>query len=113
MAKNTTFMIVTGASVVVVRDGKRKPIQAGSGTDFTDDEIATIKRATPGALRLPVNEGQGRAAEPDDDDEDGDDGDDGVATTTTTEAAPTKPKGKKAKAAKPAKPAGDDADDDI
>jgi hypothetical protein len=113
MAK-TKFMIVSGASVVVIRDGKRKPIAPGSGTDFTEDEINTIMRATPGALRTPVNEGVGREVDEEDDDAEGG----ALRTTTTTTDTPTKkPKGKaKAKAAaeKPATPppASDDADGD-
>ena len=37
----TTFMVVTGASVGVVRDGKRKTLTPGQGENFTDEEIAT------------------------------------------------------------------------
>ncbi len=71
-----TFMIAHGASVVVVRDGKRKTIHANTGEDFTDEEIASINRASPGSLRKPVNEGFGKAkptpVEDDADDEDDD-----------------------------------------
>lgn len=114
MAK-TKFMIAHGASVVVVREGKRKTITVGAGDDFTEEEIASINRAVPGALRAPVNEGSGRktaAAAADDADDDSDD------TETTAKKAPAKKAGgkkaagKKAAPAKQEKPADDDADDD-
>lgn len=113
MAK-TKFMIAHGASVVVVREGKRKTITVGAGDDFTEEEIASINRAVPGALRAPVNEGSGRktaTAAADDADDDSDD------TETTAKKAPAKKAGgkkaagKKAAPAKQEKPA-DDADDD-
>lgn len=108
MAK-TKFMIAHGASVVVVREGKRKTITVGAGDDFTEEEIASINRAVPGALRAPVNEGSGRktaAAAADDADDDSDD------TETTAKKAPAKKAGgKKAAPAKQGKPA-DDADED-
>lgn len=115
MAK-TKFMIAHGASVVVVREGERKTITVGAGDDFTEEEIASINRAVPGALRAPVNEGSGRkaAAAAADDADDDDDTDD---TETTAKKAPAKKAGgkkvagKKAAPAKPEKPA-DDADDD-
>ncbi len=113
MAK-TKFMIAHGASVVVVREGKRKTITVGAGDDFTEEEIASINRAVPGALRAPVNEGSGRktaAVETDADDDDADE----TETTTAKKAPAKKAGGKKAKAkaapAKQEKPA-DDADDD-
>lgn len=108
MAK-TKFMIAHGASVVVVREGERKTITVGAGDDFTEEEIASINRAVPGALRTPVNEGSGRktaAAAADDADDDSDD------TETTAKKAPAKKAGgKKAAPAKQEKPA-DDADED-
>lgn len=113
MAK-TKFMIAHGASVVVVRDGKRKTITVGAGDDFTEEEIASINRSVPGALRAPVNEGSGRktaAVETDADDDDSDD------TETTAKKAPAKKAGgkkaagKKAAPAKQEKPADDDDDD--
>lgn len=55
------FMIAHGASVVIVRDGKRKTIPANTGADFTEEEIASVNRAAPGALRKPVNEGRSEA----------------------------------------------------
>lgn len=57
------YMIAVGASVVIIRDGKRKPIPAGGGAEFTEEEIATINKGTPGALRTPINEGRGRQEE--------------------------------------------------
>ncbi len=115
MAK-TKFMIAHGASVVVVREGKRKTITVGAGDDFTEEEIASINRAVPGALRAPVNEGSGRkaAAAPTDDADD----DDSDETETTTKKAPAKKAGgkkaagKKAAPVKQEKPADDDDDDD-
>lgn len=105
MAK-TKFMIAHGASVVVVREGKRKTITVGAGDDFTEEEIASINRSVPGALRAPVNEGSGRktaAVETDDDDAD--------ETETAKKASGKKAKAKAAPA-KQEKPADDDADDD-
>ena len=98
------YMIVAGASVVVVREGKRKTIAPGGGTSFTEDEITEINAAAPGALRAPINEG--RAV------------DTGVDADGDEIAAPAKPakatgKGKgKAKAAKPAAETPADADDE-
>ena len=57
----TQFMIAHGATVTVVRDGKRVPIMAGSGFDFTEDEIAAANKGHPGALRKPINESVARA----------------------------------------------------
>lgn len=98
MTKKTTFMISTGASVVVVRDGKRQTIQAGGGAEFTDEEIASINRSSPGALRKPVNESRPVAA---------DDSDEGSEDGAEKAAKPAKA----AKATKPAKPAPDASDD--
>lgn len=55
------FMIAHGASVVVVRDGKRKTIQAGGGAEFTAEEIRSVNAAAPGSLRKPINEGRSEA----------------------------------------------------
>lgn len=114
MAK-TTYMIVAGASVVIVRDGKRVPIQAGGGADFTDDEIAAIKKATPGALRKPINEGRGKSKVEDDADE-SEDGEEGKTAKTPAKTGKSKGKAKapKAPAEKPAADAddGDDGDED-
>lgn len=107
MAK-TTYMIVAGASVVIVRDGKRVPIQAGGGADFTDDEIAAIKKATPGALRKPINEGRGKSKVEDDESED--DADEGKTAKTGKAKSGGKAKTPKAPAEKPADTS--DADDD-
>lgn len=109
MAKTEgTYLIAHGASVVVVRDGKRKPVNAGQGEHFTDEEIKSIRAASPGALRVPINEGTGKAIVEDDvEDDDADDIDD-----TGKTAAPTGGKKGKKKAAPESKPADADADDD-
>lgn len=104
MAKDTKFMIAHGASVVVVRDGVRKTIQAGGGEDFTEDEIASVKAAVPGALRVPVNEGKGKSKPEPEDDTDDDDDDDSEAEKAAAAKA------KKAKAGKAKKAADDDED---
>lgn len=116
MAK-TKFMIAHGASVVVVREGKRKTITVGAGDDFTEEEIASINRSVPGALRAPVNEGSGRKTVAVETDADDDDADETETETATAKKAPAKKaSGKKAKAkaapAKQEKPADDDADED-
>jgi hypothetical protein len=59
----TTFMVVAGVSVGVVRDGKRKTLLPGQGEDFTGEEIVAINKAMPGALRKAINEG-GRPSTP-------------------------------------------------
>lgn len=105
MTKKTTFMVAAGASVVVVRDGKRKTISAGSGIDFTEDEIASINRVSPGALRKPINERAVRSAVEADIEDDDD------ADETETKAPAKKAAAKKAPAKKAA-PAKDDAKDD-
>lgn len=95
MAKSN-FKIVAGASVVVVRDGKRVTLGVNSGEEFTEDEIAAVNRAVPGALRSPINEGRNKktaVAENDGDDGDDEDGDDDTASKTTAKAkAKTKAK---------------------
>ena len=117
MAKSkTTFMVVTGASVGVVRDGKRKTLLPGQGEEFTEEEIATINKAVPGALRKAINEGVKTTAQAVDDSDDDDDADD--ETETETKAPAKKAAAKKSSAKKaPAKKAekaddADDADDD-
>lgn len=102
----SSFMVAAGASVVIVRDGKRKTIAAGSGTDFTDDEITSINKALPGALRKPVNESAVRAAVEADIEDDEDETEAKVADTAKKAAA------KKAPAKKKAAPAKEEADDD-
>ena len=95
------FMIAHGASVVIVRDGKRKKINANTGADFTEEEIASVNANAPGSLRKPVNEGFGESA--------------------ATEGSDEKPKkgGKKPKAetegakSKAKKPEDEDDDEDI
>lgn len=114
MAKKTQFLIVHGASVVVVRDGKRKSVNPGQGENFTEEEIRAVNKSAPGSLRKPVNEGHGRTAEPEDggedaedeDDETGDDGDD----DGEDEAPAPKKAAKSKKAGKAKKPASDDED---
>lgn len=101
MSKTTKFLIAHGASVVVVRDGKRRPVAAGQGEHFTEEEIASINRVQPGALRVPVNEGNGRPAQAEE-------------TVKVADKTPAKGKGKakaKPEAAKTT-PATDDSDDD-
>ena len=106
MAKSkTTFMVVTGASVGVVRDGKRKTLVPGQGEEFTDEEIASINKAVPGALRKAINESVKATAEPVDDSDDDDDAE------TEAKKAPAKKAPAKKAAAKKAPAKADDADD--
>lgn len=107
MAK-TTYLIVAGASVVIVRDGKRKTIQAGGGADFTDEEITAIRAGSPGALRKPINEGRGKVEESEDDA----DAAEGEDTKTVKKTTGEKASGKKTAAKKPAETPAPDADDD-
>lgn len=97
---------VPTVSVIVIREGKRVSPKLNKGYNFTDEEIETINRVQPGALRKPVNETAT---------EDAADVDATATADTTKEKVPaSKPKtGKKAKAEKPAaeKPADEDADD--
>ena len=105
----TTFMVVTGASVGVVRDGKRKTLTPGQGENFTDEEIASINKAVPGALRKAINEGVKPTAQAVDDSDAEDDDD------TDTEASAKKPAKKAAAKKAPAKKAAeksDESDDD-
>lgn len=125
MAKKTQFLIVHGASVVVVRDGKRKTINPGQGENFTADEVEAVNRAAPGSLRTPINEGSGRkskvedADDDSDDDDDGDDadddsdGDDDDADDEAAEETPAKPAKGKAKAAAKGKGKAKSEDEDI
>jgi len=116
MAKSkTTFMVVTGASVGVVRDGKRKTLLPGQGEEFTEEEIATINKAVPGALRKAINEGVKTTAQAvdDSDDDDADDSDETETKAPAKKAAAKKSSGKKAPAKKAEKADdADDADDD-
>lgn len=91
----SAFRIAHGASIVVVRDGKRKVITAGAGDDFTQEELDAVNRIQPGALRSPVNEGTGASGKKTDED-----GDKKPAKTAAKTKAPAS--GKKA----------DDADED-
>lgn len=111
MSKKTTYMIVAGASVVVVRDGKRKSISAGGGFDFTDDEITAIKAGAPGSLRKPINEGRGTPA-PDDADDAADADDRTVKTETKQTKTPAKNKAKAKTVKEPAASDADDGDDE-
>lgn len=101
----TTFMVVTGASVGVVRDGKRKTLVPGQGEEFTDEEIASINKAVSGALRKAINESVKTTAEPVDDSDDDDDAE------TEAKKAPAKKAPAKKAAAKKAPAKADDADD--
>ncbi len=119
MAKKNKFMIAHGASVVVVREGKRVTIQPGGGADFTEEEIATIGRTAPGALRVPVNEGtriktKAETDAEDAEDEDGDEGE-GKPETAKQKTARLAREAKAAEAAKGKakdKAKADDADED-
>lgn len=105
-----TIRVPHGASVVVVRDGKRFSVPVGSAFEFTDDEIASVQKAAPGALRAPVNEVLATAPA-------AVEGEEGKKTPTKTSG-----KGKKSATAKateksktvttPAPDADDDDDDD-
>lgn len=105
------YMIVVGASVGIVRNGKRVTIAPGGGAEFTEDEVRDITLALPGALRAPVNEGRAAAVVDEDDDS--------AATAKAAKPAKAakKPKAKATKDDKASAPAGDgdaagDADDD-
>lgn len=47
---------VPNISVGVVREGQRKTVEPGKAFNFTQDEIDTITKVAPGALRKAVNE---------------------------------------------------------
>lgn len=51
-----TTLVPSGVSVTVVRNGKRIKVGPGTAFDFTDAEIATVKKGGSGSLRAPVNE---------------------------------------------------------
>lgn len=111
MAKSkTTFMVVTGASVGVVRDGKRKTLLPGQGEEFTEEEIATINKAVPGALRKAINEGVKTTAQAVDDSDDDDADDETETKAPAKKAAAKKSSAKKAPAKKAEK--AEDADED-
>lgn len=57
-----TYLIAAN-TVIVVRDGKQKTIAPGQGEDFTEEEIASIRKANPAGLRAPLNEGGAPAVE--------------------------------------------------
>lgn len=109
------FMIAHGASVVIVRDGTRKTILANTGADFTEEEIASVNRSAPGALRKPINEGRNEAdAEADKPKGKKAGGNTKQEAPAATETAAQKKKRLAAekKAAEAAAAAGDDDDDD-
>lgn len=111
MAKSkTTFMVVTGASVGVVRDGKRKTLVPGQGEEFTEEEIATINKAVPGALRKAINEGVKTTAQAVDDSDDDDADDETETKAPAKKSAAKKSSAKKAPAKKAEK--AEDADED-
>ena len=64
------IMVPHGAAVRAVRKGKRVKIQVGQAFDFTEDEIASVNKSVPGALRKPVNEVVPVVVEDDADEED-------------------------------------------
>lgn len=90
---------VPTASVIVIRDGKRVEPKIGKSFPFTEDEITTINRIMPGALRTPVNESSDDSSTGA-----GHKSDDAEAGTAPSKAAPegskkpTAAKGKKAAA---------------
>lgn len=99
--KKSMTMVATGASIVVVRDGKRMPVPLNVPFDFTEDEVIAVRRSHPRALRQAVNE-LAPSADADDDE------------TETEAKKPAKSSGKKAAAKKPAaKKADADEDEDI
>jgi hypothetical protein len=49
-------LIPVKASIKVVRKGKRLAVPVGKAFQFTDDEVSTIHKIMPGALRSPVVE---------------------------------------------------------
>lgn len=101
------IMVPHGAAVRAVRKGKRVKIQVGQAFDFTEDEIASVNKSVPGALRKPVNEVVPVVVEDDADEADA------KVKAPAAPAAEKPAKGKKAKAAKPAKAEGEeDADED-
>lgn len=51
-----TTLVPNGVSVTVVRGGKRIKVRPGTAFDFTDAEIAAVKKGGSGSLRAPVNE---------------------------------------------------------
>lgn len=109
----TTFMVVTGASVGVVRDGKRKTLIPGQGENFTDEEIASINKAVPGALRKAINEGvQPTAQAVDDSDAEDDDTDNEASEKKSSKKAAAKKTPAKKAAEKSDESDDDDADED-
>lgn len=108
MASKTRYMIAAGASVGLIRDGKRLTIQAGGGADFSEDEITTINRSVPGALRSPINESRRQAVSVEDDESGDDEGE--AETKAPAPKAKAAPKAAPKKAA--AAPKTDDTEDE-
>lgn len=106
------FMIAHGASVVIVRDGKRKTIPANTGADFTEEEIASVNRSAPGALRKPINEGRNEADAEADKPKGKKAAKQEAPAATETAAQKKKRLAAEKKAAEAAAAAGDDGDDD-
>lgn len=75
--------LVPNASVIVIRDGKRKSPELGKAFDFSDAEVKQINRLLPGALRKPVNESATVA-----DEDEGHTSDDSEAAKAPSKAAP-------------------------
>lgn len=62
-----TVLVPNGASVTVTRGGKRIKVAPGTAFDFTDAEIASVKKGGAGTLRVPVNEIAAPVADEDED----------------------------------------------
>lgn len=109
MTTKTRFMIAA-ISIGMVRDGKRVTIQPGGGDNFTQDEIDTLNRLHPGALRAPINEGRGSDADDEGSDEGAGSGGEGSEGKSNKPASGGKG-GKGGKTKKPVKPAADEDED--
>lgn len=111
-------LIPVKASVKVVRKGKRVAVPAGKPFNFTDEEVSTILKIMPGALRSPVVE-KFVADEEEDEDEDADldveneDEDEDQDAGEQAEKPAAAPSAKKAPAKKSAAKKAAAADDDI
>lgn len=100
-------LIPVKASVKVVRKGKRVAVPVGKPFQFTDDEVSTIHKIMPGALRAPVVEKFVA------DEEEDEDADLGLEAEELAAAAAAAPSAKKAPAKKSAAGKAAAADDDI
>ena len=111
-------LIPVKASVKVVRKGKRVAVPVGKPFQFTDDEVSTIHKIMPGALRAPVVE-KFVADEEEDEDEDADldveaeDEDEAEDASDKAEKPAAKTSAKSAPAKKSAAKKAAAADDDI